>query len=112
MCDVLGKWFTQTARYLYDLVTFPAVNIPVIAPANGCRYSDEEIEIAAEDCRRVWGLGVGPISNVVGLMEFQRHRRVPLWGSGAKDRSVFVLERRSPLCFSCLRKKFRRPFAL
>ena len=69
MCDVLGKWFAQTTRYLYELVTFPDVNLPAAAPSKGNRYSEEEIERAAEECRRVWGLGVGPISNVVGLLE-------------------------------------------
>lgn len=69
MCDVLGKWFVQTSRYLYDLVTFPAVNISCVSPANGNRYSEDEIEHAAEECRRLWRLGVGPISNVVGLLE-------------------------------------------
>jgi Zn-dependent peptidase ImmA (M78 family)/transcriptional regulator with XRE-family HTH domain len=69
MCDVLGKWFVQTARYLSDLVSFPATNVPKAIPAIGNRYSDDEIEEIAQECRRVWGLGVGPISNVVGLLE-------------------------------------------
>jgi Zn-dependent peptidase ImmA (M78 family)/transcriptional regulator with XRE-family HTH domain len=69
MCDVLGKWFVQITRYLYDLVTFPNVNIPCLSPASGDRYTEDEIEQAAEDCRRLWGLGVGPISNVIGLLE-------------------------------------------
>ena len=69
MCDVLGKWFVQTARYLFDLVSFPAVNLPNVSPCEGDRYTNEEIEDAAMQCRRLWGLGVGPISNVIGLIE-------------------------------------------
>jgi Zn-dependent peptidase ImmA (M78 family)/transcriptional regulator with XRE-family HTH domain len=69
MCDVLGKWFAQTARYLFDLVTFPAAKVPKAIPSNGDRYSEDEIESIAHECRRAWGLGVGPISNVVGLLE-------------------------------------------
>lgn len=69
MCDVLGKWFVQTARYFYDLVSFPAVNVPGVSPAQGDTYDEDEIEDAALECRRAWGLGVGPISNVVGLLE-------------------------------------------
>lgn len=69
MCDVLGKWFAQTARYLYDLVSFPMANVPTTAPAVGDQYNDDEIEHIANECRRSWGLGVGPISNVVGLLE-------------------------------------------
>jgi Zn-dependent peptidase ImmA (M78 family) len=69
MCEVFGKWFSQTAKYLFDMVTFPCVNLLVTSPSEGNRYSDEEIESIAEECRRAWGLGLGPISNVVGLLE-------------------------------------------
>jgi Zn-dependent peptidase ImmA (M78 family)/DNA-binding XRE family transcriptional regulator len=69
MSEVLGKWFVQTARYLYSFVGFPAVNLPSVSPRNGDRYEDDEIEEAAEACRKQWGLGLGPISNVVGLLE-------------------------------------------
>lgn len=69
MSEVLGKWFVQTARYLYSFVGFPAVNLPSVSPRNGDRYEDDEIEEAAEACRRQWGLGLGPISNVIGLLE-------------------------------------------
>lgn len=71
MCDVFGKWFVQTTRYFFDFVNFPQVALPSAASptlATG-RYSDEEIETAAELCRIEWGLGTGPLSNVVGLLE-------------------------------------------
>src|SRR4051812_22873598 len=57
-CDVMGKWFAQTTRYLDALVNFPAVNLPGVSPngPNG-RYDDNEIEAAAEACREMWGLG-------------------------------------------------------
>ena len=69
MSDVLSKWFVQVARYLFDLVSFPDSNLPNASPRNGNRYADEEIEEIAEECRRKWGLGTGPISNVIGLLE-------------------------------------------
>ena len=70
MCEVLGKWFVHTTKYFDGLVNLPNVDVPSGMPfsVNG-RYSDEEIEFAAEECRRQWGLGLGPISNVVGLLE-------------------------------------------
>lgn len=69
-CMVMGNWFAQTARYLDDFVNYPAINLPDVAAADPSgRYSDEEIEIAAEYTRRHWGLGLGPISNVVALAE-------------------------------------------
>jgi Zn-dependent peptidase ImmA (M78 family)/DNA-binding XRE family transcriptional regulator len=70
MCEVLGKWFVQTARYFDDFVNLPAVDVPSVSPrSNSGRYSAEEIEVAAEECRQRWGLGLGPISNVVSLLE-------------------------------------------
>jgi Zn-dependent peptidase ImmA (M78 family)/transcriptional regulator with XRE-family HTH domain len=70
MCEVLGKWFVQTSRYFSDLVNFPAVDLPSASPKNvSGRYNNDEIEAAAEECRGHWGLGLGPISNVVGLFE-------------------------------------------
>ena len=69
MCDVLGKWFAQVTRYISDLVSLPAVKLPNVAPESGDRYTNEEIEVVAQQCRKDWGLGLGPISNVVGLLE-------------------------------------------
>ena len=69
-CTVLSKWFTQVTTYIDQLVNFPVVQIPTVSPAaeNG-RYEAEEIETAAEECRKSWSLGFGPISNMVSLLE-------------------------------------------
>lgn len=69
MCDVLSKWFAQVTRYLSDIVSLPPVKIPSVSPVSGDRYTDDEIEEVAQLCRKEWGLGVGPISNIVGLLE-------------------------------------------
>lgn len=70
-CAVLGHWFVQAAHYLDSLVNYPPVHIPEVArPTDPSgRYSAEEIETAAEQCRQQWGLGWGPISNVLALLE-------------------------------------------
>jgi len=70
-CAILGHWFVQTARYLDGMVNYPEVNIPKAArPADASgRYTAEEIETAAEECRQSWGLGWGPITNVLALLE-------------------------------------------
>ena len=69
-CDVLGKWLAQVTRYLDQFVNFPEVKLPPVSPvASSGRYSDDEIEGAAEACRHLWGLGLGPISNVLLLLE-------------------------------------------
>lgn len=69
-CAVYTRWFVQAAKYLDAHVNYPAVEISHVAPADPSgRYSEEEIEIAAEECRQRWGLGLGPISNVIALVE-------------------------------------------
>src|ERR1700722_12486738 len=69
-CSVLGNWFVQAVRYLDDYVNYPPVDLPSAAAAlpNGL-YTAEEIEGIAADCRKHWGLGLGPISNMVALLE-------------------------------------------
>lgn len=69
-CEVLSDWFVQTAGFFNKFVDFPEVSLPSIElPADGSKYTDEEIEEAATACRRFWGLGDGPIANVVSLLE-------------------------------------------
>lgn len=70
-CSVLAHWFVQTTRYLDDFVNYPPIAVPSAArPGDPSgRYTIEEIEVAAEACRREWGLGLGPITNVLALLE-------------------------------------------
>lgn len=56
--------------YLGQFVELPPVNFPDLPlPENPQAMSDEQIEDAAATVRRYWGLGEGPISNVVWLLE-------------------------------------------
>lgn len=68
-CDVLSSWLVQTAKYFDDILNYPAVDLPEFEPASGSRYSFAEIDRIAGDLRRHWGLGAGPISNVLALLE-------------------------------------------
>jgi Zn-dependent peptidase ImmA (M78 family)/transcriptional regulator with XRE-family HTH domain len=69
-CEILSDWFAQAASYFDEFVNFPVVDTPEISPPRqGQYYSDDEIEAAATQVRRHWGLGDGPIADVVGLIE-------------------------------------------
>ena len=69
-CAVLGDWFVQTAKYLDDFVNYPTVVLPEHAPEKEQpRYSAEEIDEIALGLRKLWGLGPGPLSNVLALLE-------------------------------------------
>jgi len=69
-CSVLGDWFVQTARYIDDFVNYPPVLLPESAPDDPAgTYSMDQIDSIALSLRQQWGLGAGPISNVLALLE-------------------------------------------
>ena len=70
-CDVHAKWLASTGYSFDGLVNFPSVDIPSFEPKDEGenKYSDEKIEHIAESVREQFGLGLGPISNVVRTME-------------------------------------------
>ena len=70
-CEVFGRWLARTAKYLDEFVNYPALDLPLaLEPESGSsRYTDEEIESAASQCREMWRLGSGPISNMISLLE-------------------------------------------
>jgi Zn-dependent peptidase ImmA (M78 family)/DNA-binding XRE family transcriptional regulator len=65
------KWLSEIlVPYLRQFVSFPKVNLPVLpTPNNPLQLSNDDIEELAAELRRSWGLGEGPISNVVLLLE-------------------------------------------
>jgi len=67
-CAIYAKWLASTAYAFDSIANFPKVDIPQFEP-KGDAYSDSEIEDYAEEVRRYFGLGLGPISNVLRLIE-------------------------------------------
>lgn len=69
-CTVISEWVATTAAYLNESINFPEPNIPeILPPKEGYFYNDQEIEDAADLTRKSWGLGFGPIDNLVRLLE-------------------------------------------
>lgn len=68
--DVRSKWLWELVSIISEEVKQPAHSLPEITPpADGKLYSIEELEEIATDVRRYWGLGDGPIANVIALFE-------------------------------------------
>jgi Zn-dependent peptidase ImmA (M78 family)/transcriptional regulator with XRE-family HTH domain len=64
------EWLQDISHFLGEFVEFPDVNFPLFDPPNHPNLiSNSEIEHLALRTRRFWGLGDGPISNVVWLLE-------------------------------------------
>ncbi|WP_289142445.1 ImmA/IrrE family metallo-endopeptidase [uncultured Brevibacillus sp.] len=64
------KWIKDIQLYLNEIIDFPEVKIPrIITRENYIPTDFEEIDEIASKVRNMWGLGNGPISNVVLLLE-------------------------------------------
>jgi Zn-dependent peptidase ImmA (M78 family) len=70
-CEVYSKWFSRVAFVFDEYVNYPQVDVPRFEPENSELgvYSEEEIESIAEKVRTHFGLGYGPISNMIRLLE-------------------------------------------
>jgi Zn-dependent peptidase ImmA (M78 family) len=60
-----AEMFLRLVDYLDEHLKLPAVDIPTISDVR----STDDIEQAAELCRHHWGLGLGPINNMVRVAE-------------------------------------------
>jgi Zn-dependent peptidase ImmA (M78 family) len=66
------RWLQDIVAYASDFVALPDSNFPDLdLPADPIMLSDIEIEQAAEDARRYWRMGDGPIANMILLLENQ-----------------------------------------
>ncbi len=70
-CEVLADWFSSVAYAFNEIANFPPIDIPQFEPhdSTSSAYTEEEIEGMAEETRKHFGLGLGPISNVLRLIE-------------------------------------------
>lgn len=64
------EWALETVNYLLDYVDLPVVNLPNLDVPQDFRDIDcRTIEILAIHLREHWGLGMGPITNMVRTLE-------------------------------------------
>ncbi len=64
-------WTFDILRFLEGYVDIPSANLPPLTFDLLGELTDDQIEIAAHGLRRYWGLGDGPIPNLVWLVEQQ-----------------------------------------
>jgi Zn-dependent peptidase ImmA (M78 family) len=63
------RWAQDISLALQEWVDLPAVNVPQLDVMDYREIRDEDIEQMALDCRNRWGLGTGPISDVLLVLE-------------------------------------------
>ncbi len=69
-CSVWKEWLVRTAAFFSTAVRLPAPQImDWESKSQDGSYTTDELEEAARAARRAWGLGDGPIANMVSLLE-------------------------------------------
>lgn len=64
--EIRLRWLVAIVNYLDQYVELPPINLPDIAfPSNIREISDDKIKFAAQELRKCWHLGYGPILNLV-----------------------------------------------
>ncbi|MCQ4143189.1 ImmA/IrrE family metallo-endopeptidase [Vogesella sp. AC12] len=64
------EWLHELSASIQEWIGWPAVNLPVsLSREEALLLTDEEIEDIATQCRQHWRLGMGPIDDVIRVME-------------------------------------------
>lgn len=64
------RWAQSISTTLQKWIDLPGVDVPHFNIGNDhCSIRDQDIEVFAEKCRNAWGLGVGPISDLLLVLE-------------------------------------------
>lgn len=64
------RWLQEISSVVGHYVEFPNIDIPDVLDGGSYKQlRDDDIERIALDLRRVWGLGEGPCTDIVALME-------------------------------------------
>ncbi|PPD35843.1 MAG: hypothetical protein CTY19_02010 [Methylomonas sp.] len=67
--EIRLKWLNELSLKIQELIDWPAVNVPRLGLTNHKNITDTEIEQFALQCRKWWQLGLGPISDMVLVLE-------------------------------------------
>jgi Zn-dependent peptidase ImmA (M78 family)/transcriptional regulator with XRE-family HTH domain len=68
--DVKTKWLWEIVGFVSQHIKLPKIDLPDVPPARSdAGYTLREIEDIATLLRRHWGLGDGPIANIIALFE-------------------------------------------
>lgn len=63
------RWTQDIALCLQEWVDLPEVNVPHLDVCDHREIRDEDIERMANECRRAWDLGTGPIADILLVLE-------------------------------------------
>lgn len=100
MTEQRMSWLCEIFAYLDDMLEFPNLNVPEVSlPEDFRQYNNNDIERAAEQTRAAWGLGDGPIPDVILALE---NAGIPV--------SAFTIPAEKQDGFSFFSRMLGRPF--
>ncbi|KGT87539.1 helix-turn-helix domain-containing protein [Enterobacter cancerogenus] len=67
--DRYMEWLQEITLHLQHDLDFPSVNIPFLEVTDHRQIDDQMIEIMASRCRKLWGLGLAPLSDLLLVIE-------------------------------------------
>lgn len=67
--EIRLKWLNELSLILQGWIDWPEVNVPRLGASDHRKITDAEIEQMALECRKQWKLGLGPISDMVLVLE-------------------------------------------
>ncbi|WP_110601531.1 XRE family transcriptional regulator [Salinicola lusitanus] len=69
-CEVLAEWVSIIVGFYSEYINFPEFEHPQVQPdLDEGRYSSSAIEKIASEVRKAWGLGNGPVGDLIKLVE-------------------------------------------
>ena len=69
IAQVRLKWLNEISLTLQQWLEWPGIDLPTLDQIDHKNISEEDIEKAAALCRETWKLGLGPISNMMLVLE-------------------------------------------
>lgn len=69
VAKVRMQWLQDVSTRLQEFIDWPEVNVPHLRAEDFNTITDATIEQLALQCRQVWGLGLGPISDMLLALE-------------------------------------------
>lgn len=63
------RWAQDLSITLQEWVDLPSVNFPCLDVKDYQQIKDEDIEKVASECRKIWNLGIGPIADILLVIE-------------------------------------------
>ncbi|AUT92108.1 TPA: helix-turn-helix domain-containing protein [Proteus mirabilis] len=67
--EIYMEWLQELSSHFQEYVDYPDVNVPYLKVDDYRAIDDETIMKMAFECRKLWGLGIAPVDDLLLVME-------------------------------------------